>query len=164
MSHDFPQVGMDPIYGFFHYGMGALCDIHFHTAASGVDNIPRHGGFIIAANHADLVYASAMAAAANTSASKVRKLCIDALITANEQANGAGVKNADGTPMTKPDPSVVADVESFAETVDNLSLGGPLVTNCAGAAQLLKLNTLQLINGIVTGVAAFGVLPIIPIP
>ena len=52
MSHDFPQVGMDPVYGFFHYGMGALCDIHFPTAVSGVDNIPRHGGFIIAANHA----------------------------------------------------------------------------------------------------------------
>ena len=52
MSQDFPQAGMDFIYGFFHYGMGALCDIHFHAAASGVENIPRHGGFIIAANHA----------------------------------------------------------------------------------------------------------------
>ena len=55
MSHDFPQVGMDPVYGFFHYGMGALCDIHFHTAVSGVDNIPRHGGFIVAANHASIL-------------------------------------------------------------------------------------------------------------
>ena len=55
MSPDFPQVGMEFIYGFFHYGMGALCDIHFHAAASGIDNIPRRGGFIIAANHASVL-------------------------------------------------------------------------------------------------------------
>lgn len=120
---------------------------------------------IIAANHADLAYASAMAAAANTPASAVRKSCIDALIKANEQANGANVKNADGTPMAKPDPAVVSNIESFAETVDNLSPQGPLITNCAGAAQLFKLNTLAMINGIVTGVGALGLaLPLIPVP
>jgi 1-acyl-sn-glycerol-3-phosphate acyltransferase len=55
MTPGFPQVRMDFVYGFFHFGMGALCDIHFRTAASGVEHIPRRGGFIVAANHASLL-------------------------------------------------------------------------------------------------------------
>ena len=55
MSIPFPQVGMEFVYGFFHYGMGVLCDIHFNAAVSGVDNIPRQGGFIVAVNHASLL-------------------------------------------------------------------------------------------------------------
>ena len=55
MSLPFPQVGMDFVYGFFHFGMGVLCDIHFNAAVSGVDNIPRQGGFIVAVNHASLL-------------------------------------------------------------------------------------------------------------
>jgi 1-acyl-sn-glycerol-3-phosphate acyltransferase len=55
MNRDFPQVGMDFAYGFFHYGMGVLCDIHFRIAVSGVEHIPRRGGFIVAANHASLL-------------------------------------------------------------------------------------------------------------
>jgi 1-acyl-sn-glycerol-3-phosphate acyltransferase len=55
MSFRFPQVRMDFVYGFFHYGMGKLCDIHFNAGVSGVENIPRHGGFIIAANHASVL-------------------------------------------------------------------------------------------------------------
>jgi 1-acyl-sn-glycerol-3-phosphate acyltransferase len=46
---------MEFAYGFFHYGMGALCDILFRPMASGVENIPRRGGFIIASNHASLL-------------------------------------------------------------------------------------------------------------
>lgn len=55
MSTLFPQVGMDFIYGYFHYGMGVLCDIHFNAGVSGVENIPRQGGFIVAVNHASLL-------------------------------------------------------------------------------------------------------------
>ena len=55
MNPDFPQVGMEFAYGFFHYGMGVLCDIHFRIAGSGIEHIPRRGGFIIAANHASLL-------------------------------------------------------------------------------------------------------------
>jgi 1-acyl-sn-glycerol-3-phosphate acyltransferase len=55
MNPDFPQVGMEFAYGFFHYGMDALCDIHFRIAASGAEHIPRRGGFIVAANHASLL-------------------------------------------------------------------------------------------------------------
>jgi 1-acyl-sn-glycerol-3-phosphate acyltransferase len=55
MSFSFPQVGMDFVFGFFHYGMGVLCDIHFHASVSGVENIPSQGGFIIASNHASLL-------------------------------------------------------------------------------------------------------------
>ena len=55
MNDGFPQVGMDFTYGFFHYGMGVLCDACFPIAVSGVEQIPRRGGFIVAANHASLL-------------------------------------------------------------------------------------------------------------
>ena len=55
MNPGFPQIGMEFVYGFFHFGMSALCDIHFGTAVSGVEFIPRRGGFIVAANHASLI-------------------------------------------------------------------------------------------------------------
>jgi 1-acyl-sn-glycerol-3-phosphate acyltransferase len=55
MKIDFPQVGMDFAYGFFHYGMGGLCDVHFRISATGVEQIPKSGGFIVASNHASLL-------------------------------------------------------------------------------------------------------------
>jgi len=55
MNLDFPQVGMEFAYGFFHYGMGVLCDIHFRIRVSGGEHLPRRGGFIVAANHASLL-------------------------------------------------------------------------------------------------------------
>jgi 1-acyl-sn-glycerol-3-phosphate acyltransferase len=55
MNPGFPQIRMEFVYGFFHFGMSALCDIHFRTAGNGVEYIPRHGGFIVAANHASLI-------------------------------------------------------------------------------------------------------------
>lgn len=108
----------------------------------------------------DLDYASALAAAAGTGASAVRKQCWDSLIVANKQASGSGAKDATGAVMTKPDPHLFTDVESLAEVLDNLAPGGPLWTSCAGAAQLAKTNVLTLLNGMVTGVtgmAALGV-------
>lgn len=106
----------------------------------------------------DLDYASQLAAAAGTGASGVRKQCWDAIITANKQASGLGVKNADGTARAKPDPSLFTDVESLAEVLDNLAPGGPLWTACAGAAQLAKTNVLTLLNAMVTGAAGMAAL------
>ena len=111
---------------------------------------------IQSASAADLAYAAAMAAAANTPASKTRLQCLNAIIAANAQAQGLSLTGSDGKPLSKPDPHAISDIESIAELIDNLSPQGPLFTSCAGAAQMFKTNTLQLISGIVTGVAAFG--------
>ena len=145
-----------------------VADVKTDLANLGLTGNPSKDSTIIwnkiaAASIADLTYASAMAVAANTSASAVRNQCWQAIIAANKQASGQLLKNADGTPMVKPDPHVYSDVESLAETIDNLSPQGPLFTNCAGAAQLAKTNTLALINALVTGAAAFtatgGIIP-----
>lgn len=52
MSHAFPQVEMEPIYGFFHFLSVTCSDIAFRGETIGAEHIPRHGGFLIAANHA----------------------------------------------------------------------------------------------------------------
>lgn len=106
----------------------------------------------------DLVYASALAASAGTAASGVRKQCWDALIAVNRTASGIGLKDANGTVLTKPDPALFTNVEQLAEVIDNLAPTGPLSTACAGAAQLAKTNTLTFINGVVTGVVGLSTL------
>ncbi len=117
---------------------------------------------IVAANTADLTYASALAGAANTNGSKIRKQCWDAIIALNQQANGSNLKNPDGTPMARPDPHLFTDVETLAETLDNLSPQGQLFTSCAGAAQLAKTGVLQFVNAAVAGAA--GLAQVVPIP
>jgi hypothetical protein len=117
---------------------------------------------IVASSIADLNYAAAMAASANTTTSGVRLQCLKAIIVLNEQASGANLKNPDGSLMAKPDPHLFTDVESLAEIVDNLSPQGPLFVNCAGAAQLAKTNVLTFVNAVVTGAAGFAAMPIIP--
>lgn len=117
---------------------------------------------IVTSSLADLNYAAAMAASANTTTSAIRLQCVKAIIQLNEQASGANLKNADGTPMVKPDPHLFSDVESLAEIIDNLSPQGPLFVSCAGAAQLAKTNVLTFVNGVVTGVAGFAAMPVIP--
>ncbi len=114
---------------------------------------------IVTASNTDLTYASALAGSAGTASSKIRKQCWDAIIALNVQASGSGLKNADGTPMVRPDPHLFTDVESLAEVIDNLSPQGPLFTSCAGAAQLAKTNTLMFINAVVTGAAGLAALP-----
>lgn len=117
---------------------------------------------LVAASQADLKYASALAAAASTPASAVRKQCYDAIITLNAQVNGMSIKDTNGNVMPQPDPKLFTGVEQAAETIDNLSPTGPLFTSCAGMAQLTKTNVLTLINAIVTGAAGFAAMPIIP--
>lgn len=117
---------------------------------------------IVAASNADLTYASALAGSTGTNAGKIRKQCWDAIITLNQQVNGASLKNPDGTPMVKPDPALFSEVEILAETIDNLSPQGALFTSCAGAAQLAKTNVLTFINSAVTGAAGIAAMPLVP--
>jgi hypothetical protein len=104
----------------------------------------------------DLVYSSALSGSAGTPASKIRKQCWEALITANKQAQGTGLVDANNVALAKPDPHFFTDVELLAETIDNLSPSGPLLTSCAGAAEMAKMSVLQFINTAVTGAAGFA--------
>lgn len=108
---------------------------------------------------ADLTYAIAKAKAANTNSSAIRLQCLQAISDANDQANGLGLTNPDGSVMARPDPALVTRIEDVAELIDNLSPQGKLFTSCAGAAQMFKTNTLAVINSIVTGAAGIAALP-----
>lgn len=103
---------------------------------------------------ADIDYAIAKATAANTPASGVRLMCLNAIKATHDQAAGAGLKKPDGTDWTRPDPAALTVLEDVAELVDNLSPQGKLFTSCAGAAQMFKATTMQVINAFVTGSAA----------
>jgi len=107
----------------------------------------------------DMNYAILKATAANTNASKVRLQCLNAIMDAKNAAEGTSIKDGSGNVVPRPDPAVVTGIEDVAELVDALAPGGPLMTGCAGAAQLFKLNTLQAINGIVTGAVGIAALP-----
>jgi len=52
MSRAFPQVEMQPVYGFSHYLATVAYAMCFRGEVSGLENLPKHGGFILAANHA----------------------------------------------------------------------------------------------------------------
>src|SRR5688572_30081543 len=52
MSRAFPQVEMEPVYGFFHFLSATLSDVCFRGDVAGVENLPAHGGYLLAANHA----------------------------------------------------------------------------------------------------------------
>ncbi len=55
MSQLFAQAGMDPVYGVCHLIVETCHDVFFHGVVAGEENIPRQGGFIIAANHASVL-------------------------------------------------------------------------------------------------------------
>ncbi len=52
MSAAFPQVEMQPVYGVCHYALRVMFDMFFRGEVVGLENLPRHGGFLVAANHA----------------------------------------------------------------------------------------------------------------
>jgi hypothetical protein len=108
----------------------------------------------------DIDYAILKAKAANTAASAVRLQCLQAISDANDQFNGAGIKDANGNVIPRPDPSFITAIEDTAELVDNLSPQGKLFTACAGAAQMFKTSTLELINSVVTGAASIVAAPV----
>ncbi len=52
MSEAFPQVRMTPLYGVCHYAVRVAYDLCFRGEVGGVENLPKSGPFLIAANHA----------------------------------------------------------------------------------------------------------------
>ena len=52
MSHAFPQLEMEPVYGFFHYLSTNLSELAFRGDTAGQENLPKSGSYLIAANHA----------------------------------------------------------------------------------------------------------------
>ena len=52
MSEAFPQVAMSPLYGVSHYWLRVMFDMFFRGEVAGLENLPKHGAFLIAANHA----------------------------------------------------------------------------------------------------------------
>jgi 1-acyl-sn-glycerol-3-phosphate acyltransferase len=55
MSVAFPQVEMQPVYGVCHYAIRVAFDMFFRGEVFGLENIPRSGGFLLAANHASFL-------------------------------------------------------------------------------------------------------------
>ncbi|MDO8541464.1 MAG: lysophospholipid acyltransferase family protein [Opitutaceae bacterium] len=55
MSNAFPQVEMQPVYGICHYVIRVAFDMFFRGDVLGADNLPRTGGFLLAANHASFL-------------------------------------------------------------------------------------------------------------
>lgn len=108
---------------------------------------------------ADLDYAILKAKAANTNGSAVRLQCLQAILAAKNAAEGTDIKDAQGNVIPRPDPAVVTTMEDVAELVDAMSPQGPLMTGCAGAAQLFKTNTLAMVNAIITGAVGIAALP-----
>ena len=52
MSRAFPQVEMEPAYGFSHYLATIAYGMCFRGEVSGLENLPASGGFMVASNHA----------------------------------------------------------------------------------------------------------------
>ncbi len=55
MNHHLAPARMAPLYGFCHVLAEIVYDICFHGEVAGAENIPRTGGFIVAANHASML-------------------------------------------------------------------------------------------------------------
>lgn len=55
MSRAFPQVEMEPVYGFFHYLTTVIYGIAFRGVVAGQENLPADGAFLIASNHASYI-------------------------------------------------------------------------------------------------------------
>lgn len=55
MSLAFPQLEMQPVYGICHYALRVAFDMFFRGQVIGVENLPREGGFLLAANHASFL-------------------------------------------------------------------------------------------------------------
>ena len=55
MNRVYNQAEMEPVYGFFHYLSALIYDIGFRGEVTGLENLPREGAFLIAANHASFL-------------------------------------------------------------------------------------------------------------
>ena len=55
MNRAYDHVEMTPVYGFFHYLALVIYDMCFRGEVTGLENLPRTGSFLIAANHASFL-------------------------------------------------------------------------------------------------------------
>jgi len=55
VSRAFPQLEMNPVYGVCHYLIRVIHEVAFRGQIIGLDHIPAHGGFLLAANHASFI-------------------------------------------------------------------------------------------------------------
>lgn len=115
---------------------------------------------IVTASLDDLRYAKALADNTGTTGGKMRSACYGALITANQQANGIGLKDSAGAAITKPDPALVTNFEQIAEVADNLQPTSPLIVACAPVANAVKQSVTQIITMVITGAASLAALGI----
>ena len=52
MSRGYPHLEMEPVYGVCHAIIEVIHDAFFRGETAGIENLPAHGGYIVAANHA----------------------------------------------------------------------------------------------------------------
>jgi len=55
MSRPYPQLEMEPVYGVSHAILEILYQVCFRGEIAGLENLPAHGGYIVAANHESLL-------------------------------------------------------------------------------------------------------------
>jgi 1-acyl-sn-glycerol-3-phosphate acyltransferase len=55
MSRAFPQLEMNRVYGVCHYLLRVVYDLAFRGEVIGLEHLPTHGGFLLAANHASFI-------------------------------------------------------------------------------------------------------------
>lgn len=115
---------------------------------------------IQAANASDLKYAKALADSVGSPGAKLRSACYGAWITTIEQAQGVGLKDADGNALTQPDPHVFSSFEQLAEVAETLQPTGPLMAACAPAWTALKLTAVQFFTMAVSGAVGLSALGI----
>ncbi len=52
MQRRHSQGEMNPLYGFCHYVITVIYDMFFRGDVAGLENVPKHGPFLVASNHA----------------------------------------------------------------------------------------------------------------
>lgn len=112
----------------------------------------------------DLEYAIKLANNANTPGSQIRGQCYQAILDANNQAAGTAIKDASGNVLARPSPDLFTKLESGSEIIDNLQPTAPLISQCAAAGNLVRMNAFQFITTVVTGVGIKAALPMLPVP
>jgi hypothetical protein len=115
---------------------------------------------IQAASASDLKYAKALADAVGSPGARLRSACYGAWITTIEQAQGVGLKDANGNALTQPDPHVFSSFEQLAEVAETLQPTGPLMSACAPAWTALRLTATQFFTMAVSGVVGLSALGI----
>ena len=115
---------------------------------------------IQAASANDLKYAKALADSVGSPGAKLRSACYGAWITTIEQAQGVGLKDANGNALTQPEPHVFSSFEQLAEVAETLQPTGPLMAACAPAWTALKLSATQFFTMAVSGVVGLSALGI----